>query len=211
MRLKFDLHVHTVNSRDAFTDLDELSSFCRVRGLNGVAITDHNHACPEVPGGTIGIPGIEVSSKDGHVVGLGLTSQVRKGLSADETIREIHRQGGVAVIPHPYERLRPSVNPDLLTVRPDAIEVFNASTILRSLTRKRAIGFATETGLPPIAGSDSHIPQTIGTAYTLVDSYSTEPASLLEAIKNGHVQPMGESIWLSQRLRKLLLQARRSR
>ncbi len=210
LRLRFDLHVHTVNSRDAFTNLHEISSHCKTKGLNGVAITDHNHACLEVPRGTVGIPGIEVSSGDGHVVGLGLTSPIGKGFSADETIREIRRQGGLAVIPHPYEKLRSSVNPDLLTVLPDAIEVFNASTILRSLTQKRAIAFARENTLPTVAGSDSHIPETIGTAYTIVESFSSEPASVIEAIKNGQVQPVGESIRLSQRFRKLLLQARRS-
>ncbi len=180
-----------------------------MKGLNGLAITDHNHACLEAPIGTIGIPGIEVSSKNGHVIGLGLTSLVRKGLSADETIREIQRQGGLAVIPHPYEYLRSSINPDLLTVRPDAIEVFNASTIVRFLTQERAISFARETGLPPVAGSDSHIPETVGSAYTLIESSSADPTNVLEAIKNGQVQPMGKSICLSHRLRKLLLQARR--
>lgn len=210
MRLRFDLHVHTVNSRDAFTSLNELSSFCKAGGLDGVGITDHNRACLDVPIGTITIPGIEVSTKDGHIIGLGLTSLVRKGLSADETILEIHRQGGLAVVPHPYEKLRSSVNPELLTVRPDAIEVFNASTILRSLTWKRASGFARERGFPAVAGSDSHIPQTIGAAYTLVDSSSADPSSVLEAIREGRAQPVGDSIRLSQRLRKLLLQARRS-
>ncbi len=211
MKLRFDLHVHTVNSNDAFTKPSELGSLCKLKGLDGIAITDHNQPCLRVPDGTTSIRGIEISSANGHVIGLGLSSPIGKGLSADNTIREIHRLGGLAVIPHPYDRFRSSVNPELLTVRPDAIEVFNASSILHSLAWRKAVDFARKTGLPSVAGSDSHIPQTIGTAYTLIETSSTEPTSVLDSIREGKVTPIGGSIHLSQRLRKLLLQAGRSR
>ncbi len=152
---------------------------------------------------------MEISSLNGHIIGLGLSSPVKKGLSADETTREIHRLGGLAIIPHPYDFFRPSVNPELLAVRPDAIEVMNASSILHSLSWKKAINFARERGLPPVAGSDSHIPQTLGRAYTIIENDSGDPASVLDAIRRGEVTPVGGTIRLSLRLRKLLLQAKR--
>jgi len=209
LKLKFDLHVHTTGSKDAFTKPSDLGSLCKLKGLDGIAITDHDQLCMEVPEGLAGIRGMEISSLNGHIIGLGLSSPVKKGLSADETIREIHRLGGLAIIPHPYDILRSSVNPELLAVRPDAIEVMNASSILHSLSWKKAINFARERGWPPVAGSDSHIPQTLGTAYTIIENDSDDPASILKAIRRGEVTPVGGTIRLSLRVRKLLLQARR--
>lgn len=207
MKLKFDLHVHTVNSRDAFTKLDDLRSLCRLNNLDGVAITDHNAVCEKVPDGLIAIRGVEVSSANGHIIGLGLSDRVQRGLSADETITAIHKLGGLAVIPHPYDPLRSSVKPEILTVRPDAIEVVNASTIFSSISWRKAREFAVQKGLPAVAGSDSHIPQTLGTAYTIVDDDSSDAASVLEAIKAGNVSAAGRTIRLAHRVRKLALQA----
>lgn len=211
MKLKLDLHVHTTNSRDAFTKLEELASLCKTKGLDGVAITDHNKLCHEIPGELTAIRGMEISSIDGHVIGLGLTGPVMKGLSADETIREIHRLKGLAIIPHPYDMFRSSVNPELLRVRPDAVEVVNASSLIHKLSWEKARSYARAMRIPPVAGSDSHIPQTVGSAYTLVENDSDDPTSILDAIKAGSVSPVEGTIHLSHRFRKLLLQAGRPR
>lgn len=209
--LKLDLHVHTDRSRDGFTALKELPSICRARGIDGIAITDHNYLCDDLPDGIIGIPGIEISSSDGHVVGLGLSSHVPKGLSADETINKIHRLGGIAIVPHPYDPFRSSVNPELLKSRPDAVEVVNASSLLHSIYWKKAQSFVLANGYPSVGGSDSHIPQTVGIAYTVVETESDGPDSILAAIREGSVRPEGRTVGLSHRFRKLLLHAMKSR
>jgi len=211
LKLKLDLHVHTTRSHDAFTESSHLSSLSKARGLDGLAITDHNIPTTDPPDGLIVVPGIEVSSNQGHVIGLGISAPVTRGLSADRTIDEIHQLGGVAIIPHPFDLFRSSVRPDQLKVRPDAIEVVNSSSFLHSVTWKRAREFAEKVQLPRVAGSDSHIPQTLGRAFTLVETNSSDAESILDAIRKGAVSPAGRPIRATERLRKLVLSGTRRR
>src|SRR5437660_4929295 len=92
------------------------------RGLDGVAITDHSVLARDVPSEVLIIPGIEVSSRDGHIIGLGVSDTVPRRLSADETILQIKRLGGVSVVGQPYDLLRSAVNPESLTNMPEESE-----------------------------------------------------------------------------------------
>jgi predicted metal-dependent phosphoesterase TrpH len=149
------------------------------------------------------LPGIEISTRHGHVIGLGVSEAVPRGLSADETIRRIRDLNGVSIIPHPYDLLRSSVRPHLLTVRPDAIEVVNSSSFLHSVTWKRARKFAEKEKYPMTAGSDSHIPQTIGRAYTEVECGSKNTGSILASLRSGSMTPFGRPVRATERFRKL--------
>src|SRR5207244_9500446 len=115
LKLKLDLHVHTTASSDAHTRPDELVPRGKDRGLDGLAITDHNVLARDVPSALLIIPGIEVSSRDGHIIGLGVSDTIPRGLSADETILQIKRLGGVSIVAHPYDFLRSALNPEILT------------------------------------------------------------------------------------------------
>jgi predicted metal-dependent phosphoesterase TrpH len=211
VKMKLDLHVHTANSKDAFTKTDQLATLCKLKGLDGVAITDHNKLCESLPPGLKGVRGMEISSLDGHIIGLGLQGPVPRGLTGDQTIEEIHALGGVAIIPHPYDLFRSSVNPGHLSALPDAIEVINASSILHSISWAKARTFAKANNIPAVAGSDSHIPQTLGTAYTIIENDGDSETEILDAIRSGEVTPNGRTIRLGQRLRKLMLQAGRKK
>jgi len=203
LKLKLDLHVHTNRSNDAVTSPKQLATICRDRGLDGLAITDHNVLAVDSSKEVVFLPGIEISTRDGHIIGLGLSEAVPRGLSADETIQRIKELQGVSIIPHPYDLLRSSVRPHNLAVRPDAIEVINSSSFLHSLTWKRARKFAEKQNYPMTAGSDSHIPETIGRAYTEVESPSKDTASVLAALKSGLITPVGGPIRVSERVRKV--------
>src|SRR5207245_7486132 len=157
-----------------------------------------------VPAELLIIPGIEISSRDGHIIGLGVSNTVPRGLSADETILQIKRLGGVSIVAHPYDFLRSALNPEILTTVPDAIEVINSASMLHSITWKRARTFAEKRKLPKTAGSDSHIPETIGKAYTIVDIESRNVATVQYAIRNGQVAPEGRPYRFSYSVRKII-------
>jgi predicted metal-dependent phosphoesterase TrpH len=157
-----------------------------------------------VPQGLLIIPGIEVSTRDGHVIGLGVSDAIPRRLPADETIQQIKLLGGVSIIAHPYDLLRSAINPEILTVRPNAIEVINSASMLHSITWKRARKFAAKKNLPQTGGSDSHIPETIGKAFTIVDVESRDVASVLDAIRKGRVEPEGRPYHFSERVRKII-------
>ena len=204
MKLKLDFHVHTTASSDAYTRLDELVPMCKGRGLDGLAITDHNVLSRNVPQELLIIPGIEISSREGHIIGLGVSDAVPRKLSADETILQIKRLGGVSIVAHPYDLLRSAINPEVLTTMPDAIEVINAASMLHSFTWKRARKFAEKKNLPQTGGSDSHIPETIGKAFTIVEVDSRDVVSVLDAIRNGRVAAEGRPYHFSDRMRKII-------
>jgi predicted metal-dependent phosphoesterase TrpH len=191
LKLKIDLHVHTTDSKDAFTEPEQLPIILKQRGLDGVAITNHDTFTTVSIPGIIILPGIEVSTRQGHIIGLGVSGPVPKGRSADETISMIHRDGGIAVVPHPFDPVSPCVNPYKLKSRPEAIEVINSDALLFSLSSAIARRVARRLKLPMVAGSDSHIPETVGDAYTLIDSDSIEVEDILDAIRRGSVQPVG--------------------
>src|SRR2546426_5393268 len=203
LQLKLDLHVHTNRSSDAFTSPKQLAIICRDRGLDGLAITDHNVLSVDSSDEVVFLQGIEISTRDGHIIGLGLSESVPRGLSADDTIRRINNLGGISIVPHPYDLLRSSVRPHTLAVRPDAIEVINSSSFLHSVTWKRARKFAKRENYVMTAGSDSHIPETVGRAYTEMESTSKDTASVLAALKSGRVSPVGGPIRVSERVRKM--------
>ena len=204
MKLKLDFHVHTTASSDAHTRPDELVPMCKERGLDGLAITDHNVLARDVPRELLIIPGIEISSRDGHIIGLGASDAVPRKLSADETILQIKRLGGISIVAHPYDLLRSAMNPEILTTMPDAIEVINSASMLHSITWKRARKFAERRNLPQTGGSDSHIPDTIGKAFTIVEVDSRDVWSVLDAIRNGRVAAEGRPYHFSDRVRKII-------
>jgi predicted metal-dependent phosphoesterase TrpH len=203
MKLKIDLHVHTTGSTDAFIEPDELPLILKERGLDGVAITNHDAFTEVTSSETIVVPGIEVSTRQGHIIGLGVSGPIAKGSTADETISMIHRAGGVAIVPHPFDPISPCVNPLKLRSRPEAIEAINSDALFFPLNTAFAKRMADRLGLPMVAGSDSHIPETVGDAYTLIDTNSKSVADILNAIRAGSVEPAGGPTPLSKKLLKV--------
>ncbi len=201
--LKLDLHVHTVGSYDGHTRREDLPQIIASRGLDGVAVTEHDRFDPPKLHGTLVLPAVEISSQDGHVIGLGVHELIEPKLPADETIRRIHDQKAVAIIPHPYDAVCECVKIARLKEKPDAVETVNADAfsfyVSNWLARKDAQKFK----LPEVGGSDSHIPQTIGDAYSVVEATSKDLDAIIEAIRLGRVRAEGHATSAWNKMRKL--------
>ena len=201
--LKLDLHVHTVRSHDAQTKREDLPAIIKNRGLDGVAVTEHNIFDPPQFGDALLLPGVEISSGDGHIIALGIREMIPPKLPADETIQRIHDQDGVVIIPHPYDPVCQCIKIARLKTRPDAVETVNADALSFYISNWLARRDSTKFKLPQVGGSDSHIPQTVGDAYTVVDSKSNDLRDILDAIRSGRVSGEGRATSIMNKMRKL--------
>jgi hypothetical protein len=200
--LKIDLHVHTVQSPDAHTRREDLPAIIRGRGLDGIAVTEHNKFEPPKLD-ALTLPGVEISSRDGHIIALGVHENIPARLPADDTIRLIHSQDGVAIIPHPYDPVCQCVKISRLKTTPDAVETVNADALSFHISNWLARRDARAFKLPEVGGSDSHIPETIGDAYTFIDASSGSLRDILDAIRSGRVRAEGHATSVRNKLRKL--------
>ncbi|MFQ5879184.1 MAG: PHP domain-containing protein [Dehalococcoidia bacterium] len=192
--LKADLHSHTYFSPDCLTAPERYVAACQRRGINCVAVTDHN----TIQGGLAVqkmapfrvIIGEEVRTGEGEITGLFLTQEVPGGLTLEETVRRIKEQGGLISIPHPFDRFRgePLGREALLRVlaQVDIIEVFNARTTLPR-DNQRAVELALKHDLAMGAGSDAHSPWEVGRAYVEMPEFDGGPQEFLQALRQGRV------------------------
>ena len=203
MQIKADLHVHTTYSNDSMITPKDLVYYAKKRGLNAVAVTDHNQVegAYKIAKETdfLVIPGMEVSSRDGHIVALNVKELIPRGLSADETVDRIHKAGGVAIACHPYAFFKGSLKGNVCETF-DAIEIINA----RAFPFKRSVKKATETAkrlnLSRVAGTDAHYGPQIGYAYTVIEAEEASVEAITKAIVEGHCQPFGQSVPLTLNL-----------
>lgn len=204
--MKLDLHVHTKYSPDAFMSPKAAVEAAKRIGLDGIAITDHDsieaHRHTRYLRGILVIPGVEVSSNEGHILGLNVSEDIRPRLSAAETIEKIHDAGGVAIAPHPYFKRSSVGSGAIARLKFDAIETVNSSTFPFFLAKRLSSRLASRLGLPVTGGSDSHFPATLGFAYTIVDVSSASIDDILDAIKRGRSKAFGRPRRLAHRLRK---------
>lgn len=203
MRFKIDIHIHTTMSLDSTVRVEELPFITRQRGLDGVAITDHDRFSNHHIEGVIIIPGIEVSTREGHLLGLGYVGDISPGLSVDETVQIIHERGGLAILAHPYDVIRGGIRPAQVTERLDGIESINAKAQPYRLSKYLAEKASKRLGIPTFGGSDSHIPETIGDAYTLIESRSGSIENILNALREGKVKPLGGPSGSMNQLRRV--------
>lgn len=128
-----DTHVHTYLSFHAGTPLVHLVNAHR-RGLDFIVFSEHNRvgggAWAEGMARAIGSPvivveGEEVTNPKYHINGLGISRSISAWLPADEVVREIHRQGGLAQANHPVEKYWPALAPLFVAGEFDAVEYIN--------------------------------------------------------------------------------------
>jgi predicted metal-dependent phosphoesterase TrpH len=177
-----DLHVHTKYSVDASNEPGELIKVAKRRGLDGIAVTDHDTTrgwedFPEADGFEV-IRGIERTTDHGSIIGLFLNEGI-KARGFWEAIDEIKSQDGVVVLPHPCDTMRSDtpkieiLDMGLLETGIDAVEVLNARCILGRFNENAEI-LAEGLGRHRVGGSDAHTMREVGNARTLFDSGSLD-------------------------------------
>lgn len=179
-----DLHNHTRWSFDCSMDPAKVVRVAKARGLDAIAITDHNEvggafeARKAAGGDVLVIVGEELDTRAGDVIGLFLRERIVED-DPLEAIRAIHAQGGVAVLPHPFSK-SPTID-DRVARALDACEGFNArhsrvASVEGPQGEPRVAGFAREYDLSLTAGSDAHFYREIGRGRTVVPASSLEDA-----------------------------------
>ncbi len=213
-----DLHMHTDHSHDCATPVEVLLATARERGLGAIAVTDHNeisgaiaareHA-READVGVQVIVGEEVKTADqGEVIGLFIQELIPRGMSLAETVAEIHRQGGLVYVPHPFDRLH--AVPDyehLLGIvgDVDAIEVFNPRVAIGAFNDEAA-RFAAKYRIVAAAGSDSHVAQGLGSVRNRMREFDG-PAEFLQSLRDAEIHTRPTSLLYVQALKFLQTRA----
>ena len=114
--VRIDPHVHSEGSYDGHEPVELILEHAADIGLDAVVVTDHDtmseslraaELAPEY--GLIGIPGVEVSTAHGHLLAVGVEEMPPHRAPYDETVAWIHDHGGVAIVPHPFQRSRHGV------------------------------------------------------------------------------------------------------
>ncbi len=175
----------------------DLVYYAKKRGLNAIAVTDHNSldGAYKIAKETdfLVIPGMEVSSADGHIVALNIHELIPRGLSAPETVERIHKAGGVAIACHPYVYFKGCLKGNVCSTF-DAVEVINSRAFPFKRSVKKAEATAKKLGLVRVAGTDSHYGPQIGYAYTVIDAAEPTVEAISRAIVEGNCQPFGKAV-----------------
>ncbi|HWQ19189.1 MAG TPA: PHP domain-containing protein [Methanotrichaceae archaeon] len=191
--MKYDLHIHSRRS-DGAIQPEKVVEVARARGLDGIAITDHNTIRGSLDAKKAETPdfeviiGSEIATRGGDLIGLFLHEEI-KSRGFAEAISEIHEQDGIAIIPHPFDVLRPSSSrpSENEAILADAIEVLNSRCLLRR-DNDRAMNLARKLNLGMTAGSDAHLGREIGNAGIITDA-----SDLRKAIRSGDLELFGHA------------------
>ncbi|MEM3226682.1 MAG: PHP domain-containing protein [Thermoplasmata archaeon] len=174
--MKVDFHVHSKYSPDSSTEPKDLIKYAKKIGLAGFAITDHNsfgaYETVKDEKEIMIIPGIEVSTLSGHVIGLWVKGNIPKDMSVEETIIKIHESGGIAVAVHPYRYITGLKEKNVRANKFDLIEIMNGRCLTHN--NKRSEILAKSLNLPVSAGSDAHYLEELGRVYLELENLSIE-------------------------------------
>ena len=199
-KVKIDFHNHSEGSYDGKEPAELMVEHVEDIELDGFAVTDHDEIQQSLKASRIGedseaivITGEEVSTKDGHLLAIGVKEKIEPGNPFMETVKEIRERGGAAIVPHPFQKTRHGVSKSKIKDI-DAVEAFNA-WLFTGIQNRRAEKFAKKYDYPMVAGSDAHSLGIIGRAYAEIEidkpREEIDSEDIIEALKSGNVEMQG--------------------
>jgi len=213
-----DLHMHTEHSHDCAVPVPDLLDHAEAIGLGAIAVTDHNVFSGAQEAVELArdsaltvIPGEEVKTDAGEVIGLFLDDEIPRGMSWADTIAAIREQGGVVYLPHPFDRLHTIPDPGTLhrhLAEIDVFEVYNARLLFEGFNDE-ALRFARKYNLTMGAGSDAHVLQGVGTGLVRMRAFETAEEFLI-SLRSAEIVRRPKSLLYLQGL-KWVAQARERR
>ena len=205
--VRLDLHVHSRHSPDSSLTIDEIVAGLASAGLNGFALTDHNTVAGHAELGALQarfpdvvlVPGVEVSTIEGHLLAYGVTEAPPPRRPVRETIDWVRAHGGVPALPHPFRRSH-GVGRALTESLPvAAIETLNGHN--SPAANRRAAEVALQRKIPGTGGSDVHGLADLGRAFTVFEDGAATADAVLAAMRAGRMTPGGASLALPGRMR----------
>lgn len=182
--MRIDFHVHSTYSGDGQNTVGELALEAKKRKLDAIAICDHNALTPKQKinvKGLLVLFGEEVSCAEGHACIFGVKKTYPYGIGVRELIEEVHSEGGIVIIPHPFSAWRDGMGELAFKVGADAVEKYNGADPLNNM-------LARDRKYNGTAGSDAHTIHELGNAYTEMDCALKE-SEILEAVRKGKYKP----------------------
>lgn len=212
---RVDTHIHTAASYDCESDPEAVLNCAERAGLDAIVVTDHDTTRGAMAVRKYAtdrkitvIIGCEVSTADGHLLAIGIEEAPEPGRPLHRTAVAIREQGGIAVVPHPFQRSKHGACSRAMT-DVDGIEVHNAHTVA-NIRNGQAKEFAERMGYPGFGGSDAHRPENVGlaaTEVTLDAGRAVTPRTLLDAMRDGRTNAVGRRTSTYRYLRKLISNA----
>jgi predicted metal-dependent phosphoesterase TrpH len=196
-----DLHIHSIYSRDATTTVRAILKQASDVHLDVIAVTDHDEIRGALEACKLGyqygvevIPGVEVTTKQGHLLALFIEEVPPAGQSLIDTLIFIGKAGGIAIAPHAFNGLPHSLNMESVV---GALTHPYAKTVLKGLETHNmgtqafdstAQKLSIYLPLAKIASSDAHVYWAIGAGRTEFDGTTIQDLRL--AIENNTTRPI---------------------
>ncbi len=205
--VRLDMHVHSHRSPDSTLTVEAIASGLASVGLNGFALTDHNTVAghdelaalkarfPKL----VLVPGVEVSTLEGHLLAYGVSEAPPRHRPVAETVEWVRDNGGVSVLSHPFRRAHGVGRAVAESVHVNAIETVNGHNSPGA--NRRAAEVAKRRGLGATGGSDVHALFDLGRAYTEFPEGTTGADTVLRSIREDTQTAGGQSLTFPELLR----------
>jgi len=205
--VRLDLHVHSVSSPDSVLTLDAIAAGILASGLDGFALTDHNTVAGHA--GIAGlrerfpkllvVPGVEISTREGHLLAFGVSSAPPADLPVAEAIEWVRQQQGVSALSHPFRWSHGVGARHAESLKADSVETVNGHNSPGA--NRKAAALATRRSLAVTGGSDSHQPTDLGRAYTTFPEGTQTVDGVLRSLREMGTAAAGRSLSWAGRVR----------